>query len=69
LYINHRDKGGVQGHIFVAVLAFLLERVLEKKLKAARIGLSAKAALEALRTVHIFYTNVKHGLGEPRAEA
>jgi transposase len=51
--IYHRDEGRVQGHIFVAVLAFLLERALEKKLKAARIGLSAKAALEALRTVHV----------------
>jgi Transposase len=51
--VYHRDGGRVQGHIFVAALAFLLERALEKKLKAAGIGLSAKAALEALRTIHV----------------
>jgi transposase len=51
--IYHRDEGRVQAHIFVAALAFLLERALEKKLRAARIELSAKAALEALRTVHV----------------
>ena len=39
--IYHRDDGRVQGHIFVAVLAFLLKRALEKKLKAAGSGLSA----------------------------
>ncbi len=51
--IYHCDDDRVQAHIFVAVLAFQLERALEKKLKVARIGLSAKAALEALRTVHV----------------
>ena len=43
----------MQEHISVAVLAFLLERILEKKLKAARIGLSGKAALEALHAAHV----------------
>jgi len=51
--VYHRDDDRVQGHIFVAVLAFLLERALEKKLKAAGSSLSAEAALEALRTIHI----------------
>jgi transposase len=32
----------VQAHIFVAALAFLLHRPLEKKLKAAGLGLSAR---------------------------
>jgi Transposase len=56
--VYHRDGGRVQGHIFVAALAFLLERALEKKLKAAGIGLSAKAALEALRTIHVVEVEV-----------
>lgn len=49
--IYHRDGQRVRGHIFVAALAFLLQRALEKKLKATGVGLSAQAALEALRTV------------------
>ena len=56
--IYHRDDGRVQGHIFVAVLAFLLKRALEKKLKAAGSHLSGEAALEALRTIHIVQTQV-----------
>ncbi|MDP2729713.1 MAG: IS1634 family transposase [Dehalococcoidales bacterium] len=51
--IYHRDDGRVQGHIFVAVLAFLLKRALEKKLKAAGSHLSGEAALDALRTIHV----------------
>jgi hypothetical protein len=56
--IYHRDDGRVQGHIFVAVLAFLLKRALEKKLKAAGSHLSGEAALETLRTIHIVQTQV-----------
>jgi len=63
--IYHRDDGRVQGHIFVAVLAFLLKRALEKKLKAAGIHLSGEAALEALRTIHVVQMKVgtKHRQG------
>jgi len=51
--IYHRDDGRVRGHIFVAALAFLLQRALEKKLKAAGSKLSSEAAWEALRTIHV----------------
>lgn len=51
--IYHRTKPRVEAHIFVAALAFLLDRALEKKLCANRIELSAPAALEALRTIHV----------------
>ncbi len=51
--IYHRRKERVQAHIFVAALAFLLDRALEKKLKAARVAMSAAEALKALRTVHV----------------
>ena len=47
------EHGRVQAHIFVAALAFLLQRALEKKLKAAGSKLSDEAALEALRTIHV----------------
>lgn len=51
--IYHRTKGRVQAHIFIAALAFLLDRALEKKLKAGQVLLSAAQALRALRTIHI----------------
>ena len=61
-----RDDGRVQGHIFVAMLAFLLKRALEKKLKAAGGHLSGEAALEALGTIHVVQmqlgTEHKHGV-------
>ncbi|TFE67282.1 hypothetical protein A7Q09_08590 [Methylacidiphilum sp. Yel] len=40
-----------QAHVFVAALAFLLDRLLEKKLKAAKLSFSPKEALTHLRTV------------------
>jgi transposase len=63
--IYHRDDDRVQGHIFVAALAFLLERALEKKLKAAGSKLSGEAALEALRTIHVVEMEIgsKHKQG------
>lgn len=49
--IYHQTDQRVQAHIFVAALAFLLQRAIEKKLKAAGVDLSATEALQALRTV------------------
>jgi len=49
---HHRPKR-VRAHIFVAALAFLLARALEKKLKAAAVPMSSARALEALRTIHV----------------
>ena len=51
--IYHRSDERVQAHIFVAALAFLLHRAIEKKLKAAGVDLSATAALQALRSVKV----------------
>jgi transposase len=51
--IYHRTDPRVEAHIFVAALAFLLHRTLEKKLKAAGLDLSATEALHALRTVRL----------------
>lgn len=54
----HRTANRVRGHIFVATLAFLLERALEKKLKAKGVGLSPRDALQALETVHVVETEI-----------
>ena len=51
--IYHRTDHRVQAHIYVAALAFLLHRAIEKKLKAARLDLSATEALTALRSVRV----------------
>ena len=43
----------MRAHIFIAALAFLLARALEKKLKAAGVPMSSAQALEALGTMHV----------------
>lgn len=59
--IFHRKKERVEAHIFVAALGFLLDRALEKKLKAAGLELSASAALEALRTIRLVEVDLGNG--------
>jgi transposase len=51
--IYHRSDLRVEAHIFVAALAFLIHRAIEKKLKAARLDLSATEALNALKSVRV----------------
>src|ERR1700756_5581789 len=51
--IYHRTDHRVDAHIYVAALAFLLHRTIEKKLRAARLDLSATEALTALRSVRV----------------
>jgi transposase len=51
--IYHQTAARVQAHIFVAALAFLLHRALEKKLKAAGLDLSSTEALQAVRSVRV----------------
>src|ERR1700675_2739488 len=48
--IYHQTDDRVQAHIFVAALAFLLHRAIEKKLKAACLDLSATEALTILKS-------------------
>jgi transposase len=49
--IWHHVARRVKAHIFVAALAFLIERMLERALKDAGLSLSARSALEALQTI------------------
>ena len=51
--IYHQTDARVEAHIFVAALAFLLHRAIEKQLKAAGLDLSATEALQALRSVRV----------------
>ena len=51
--IYHQKARRVQAHIFVASLAFLLDRALEKKLKSAGLDLSSKQAWQILKTVRV----------------
>ena len=51
--IYHQKAQRVQAHIFVASLAFLLDRALEKKLKSAGLDLSSKEAWQILKTVRV----------------
>jgi transposase len=61
--VYHRSKQRVEAHIFVAALAFLIDRAIEKKLKSADIPLSASRALEVLKTIHVVDIDV---LGKPK---
>jgi transposase len=54
---HHKDER-VEAHIFVAALAFLLHRAIEKKLKAAGLDLSATEALQILKTVRVVALNI-----------
>ena len=49
--IWHHSPVRVKGHILVAALALLLERVLEKRLREAGVNLSAREAMLAVQTV------------------
>jgi transposase len=49
--VYHHKEDRVRAHVFVAALAFLLDRALEKKLRAAHSTLSSPAAWQALETM------------------
>ncbi|MGH9578976.1 MAG: IS1634 family transposase, partial [Terriglobales bacterium] len=49
--VYHHKDDRVRAHVFVAALAFLLDRALEKRLRSAKSSLSSPAAWQALETV------------------
>jgi len=49
--VYHHTDDRVRAHVFVAALAFLLDRALEKELRSAKSTLSSPAAWQALETV------------------
>ena len=58
--IFHQKVSRVQAHVFVASLAFLLDRAMEKKLKLAGLDISSREAWQLLRTVRV----VEVGFGD-----
>jgi transposase len=59
--IYHHTADRVRAHIFVASLAFLLDRALEKKLKASHIDISSKEAWQLLKTVRVVEIDLGNG--------
>jgi transposase len=51
--IFHQKAPRVQAHVFVASLAFLIDRALEKKLKSAGFDISSREAWQLLKTVRV----------------
>lgn len=58
--IYHYKPLRVKAHVFICVLAYLIEKVIEKILHEAGIGLSAQSALEKLDTLRL----IENKLGE-----
>lgn len=51
--IRHWNEARVRGHVFVCVLAYMLERLMEMRLQKASIPMSAAAALAELKTMTV----------------
>ncbi len=51
--IYHQVEPRVKGHIFVAALALLVQRLLERRLDDAEVDLSATQSLQAVETVRL----------------
>jgi transposase len=60
--IFHQKAARVQAHVFVASLAFLLDRALEKQLKSAGMDISSREAWQLLKTVRV----VEIGVGSEK---
>jgi transposase len=58
--IYHKSEPRVRAHIFVAALALLLSRLLERRLKEAGLKLSAQQALQAVETIHLVNFQLPH---------
>ena len=58
--VNHWRYRRVKAHVFICVLALLLERLLDEKLKEAKMDLSARKALEKLKTIKVVSNRVAH---------
>ena len=71
--IYHRVPPRVRAHIFVAALALLAQRLLEHRLRAAKVPMSAAEAMQALESIrvvkfHLEGQAVRQGvsIGSPR---
>lgn len=62
--IYHQTRERVEAHIFVAALALLVQRAIEKKLKRAGMDISAKEALCALKTIQVVDIDLGNGISK-----
>jgi transposase len=51
--IYHQRESRVKAHIFVAALALLVQRLLERRLQQAKVNMSAAEAMQALETIRV----------------
>jgi transposase len=58
--VYHWKYRRVKAHVFLCVLALLLERLLEQKLREANVDLSARKALEKLKQIKVVNNRVGH---------
>jgi transposase len=58
--VFHRRYRRVKAHVFICVLALLVERYLEIKLQQAGLELSARKALEKLKNIKVVENQVGH---------
>jgi transposase len=58
--VYHWRYRRVKAHVFICVLALLLERLLDRKLKEAKIELSARKALEKLKAIKVVSNRIGH---------
>lgn len=59
--IFHQKDDRVKAHIFVAALAFLIDRALEKVLKSAKLDVSSRETWQLLRTVRVVDIDLGNG--------
>jgi transposase len=71
--IYHQVESRVKGHIFVAALALLVQRLLERRLDDAGVDLSATQALQTVETVRLVNFRVdskrRRGVSTPSGRA
>jgi transposase len=71
--IYHQVEPRVKGHIFVAALALLVQRLLERRLDDAEVELSATQSLQAVETVRLVNFKVdnkrRRGVSTPSGRA
>jgi len=71
--IYHQVEPRVKGHIFVAALALLVQRLLERRLDDAGVELSATQALQTVETVRLVNFKVdnkrRRGVSTPSGRA
>ena len=51
--IRHHEDNRVRAHVFICVLSYLLEKILEKKMRQAHLQITAREALDRLDDIRL----------------